>query len=131
MAVTSLKDLRAQIAESGKTLGNTDHFAETATVRPPSGSERSVVVSILYNRDDDVYEDVNEREDEELTVQVAKDESCARGGIATPEIGYSLLRASDAPDAPWSFHRVSKDLDHSWILIFRRRRPTRYGPATR
>ena|GEM_PF-4722161 len=128
MSVTSLKTLRAQIAESGSTLGNTGHFSESVTFRPASGPERTIAAACVYNRDDDVYEEVSEREEEELTVQVPQSETCTRGGIATPEIGDSLLRESDPPDAPWSFHRVSKDLGHSWVLVFRRRRPRRYGP---
>ena len=128
MSVTSLKTLRAQIAETGKTLGNTGHFAESVTYRPAHGPQRTIAAAVLYNREDDLYEDPAEREEEELTVQAAKDESCTRGGVASPEIGDSLLRASEPVDAPWAFHRVSKDLGHSWILIFRRRRPRRYGP---
>lgn len=124
----TFKEAREQNAQNGPFL-NVDHFAESCTYRPQAGPEQTVTASVRYVHEADLAAPAGELEREEIWVKVLKDETHARGGIAHPEIGDVLLRATDLPNEPWTFQgRIDRETPHSWYLLFARNRPRRFGP---
>ncbi|MFO8015255.1 MAG: hypothetical protein R6X20_18390 [Phycisphaerae bacterium] len=109
----------------------TGHFAEEATFTPRrSGASRTVTISVVYDREADVIEDLVDEQKERLWIFCLRDKSADKGGIARPEVGDRLLRAEDQPDEPWGFAgAVRNETPHGWELLFERNRPKRYGPA--
>lgn len=130
MPVTSFKEARRQHAESGRIFGNVSHFGETVTYRPAGGGgERQIDVTIASVELDFVSTEFGENQKEMIWVKACRDLDCTRGGIDTPARGDVILRADDAPDAPWTFKGSRQNVtpaEHE--LLFGRIRPTRYGP---
>jgi len=129
MTISSLKEARKRNAESGLIFGNPDHFGEAITFYPAGGAPRTIVAACAGVELSEVGDEVSQSDQELLWVGACKDPACARGGIAAPAVGDSMLRAGDAADARWSFQeRIRRETPHDWELLFGRIRPRRYGP---
>ncbi len=105
MANTLKDDMAADLAG---TFLNTKEFAETVTFYPADGSaSRSIVMIVVQNQKPEDNGPVN-YETETIDVQCLKDESHAKGGIATPTRGLTtsvdkLVRAGDTEDERFAF----------------------------
>jgi hypothetical protein len=128
MTVSTFKETRAEIFASGAVFGNTDHFGEMVTVRPAGGGpNRQVKVTVIAASREDQETEYHEEQQELIWVSVAKDESCARGGIGRAATGLAIVREGDV--VSWSFqNRTRHETSYSWELLFGRIRPKSYGP---
>jgi len=128
MTVDNFAAARRENAESGLIFANTDHFGEEVVYRPVNSAERSVTVRISAFVQGDAEVELGDRRDESILVSICKDPGAARGGVADPGSGDSLLRTGDPVDAPWSYQFRQGETASEWKLVFGRRRPQRYGP---
>ncbi len=113
-------------------FGKTGHFSEDVTYRPAAGgAARTVTGPCVIEKLDDEFTAAGEDEREQLWFQCARDPAGDRGGIDRPELGDSIIRATDPPDSPWTYQgKTQNETDHSWQLLFARNRPRRYGPRS-
>lgn len=122
-------------AHTGSVFLNADHHAESWTFRPQGGESRAITAVAIERteRAEERIEEFGDRENDEIWLFVAKDESAAAGGIASLSPGDAAWRTADLAadaDAPaWSFQgRIRNETPSDWELLFARRRMTRYGP---
>jgi hypothetical protein len=111
---------------------NTAHFAEVVTFRRHGQDDKqiTVVCTPTQNERNDQSASYIEEKVETLQVRVGRDETEAKGGIATPTIGDGILRAPGGILDPriYSFQgRIEESTPHSWTLIFTRRVPELVG----
>lgn len=128
MVVTNFKEARRENAEIGPFL-NSDHFADEVEFTPHAGGgTRTITVAIEYDQEVGNEEFV-EKDQERIWVKCLKEESAAKGGIGRPQLGDTLKRQNDRYPAPFSYQgEVRDETPHSWVLLFARNRPGRYGP---
>jgi hypothetical protein len=113
-------------------LLNVNRGAEVVTFTPAGGTPRQITALWMDEEHPGLAPGGGGEEDRQLGwLVVARDESCAKGGIATIAQGDSMVRAGDDPDtAAWSFqNRIRHAMPESWELCFGRNRPIRFGPG--
>lgn len=100
---------------------NPDHpGVETVTFRRAGMPDRSVVGKRAEHARNRQIAEPFERREETIALKFGRDESHEKGGIATIEIGDTILRAGDP--APYAFTgEVSDITPHSWTIRFARR----------
>jgi hypothetical protein len=110
---------------------NVDEGAETVTYYPVAGEPRQIVVRIRKHSSAASGQAVD-RDLEEITVHVGKDEANAKGGVSAPSRGSnaadSILRSGDAAVGKYSWTgMVVQETPFAWILSFERKRPRIVG----
>jgi len=133
MTVSSFSDARKENAEGGLIFGNTDHFGETVTYRPAAGgSPRSIDVTVFDAVAEEIDGEIVDYDQELIWVGCCKDTTCDRGGIDTPKAGDTILRSGDDASNPWAYMmQTRKGNNHSWQLLFGRKRLTGVGQTGR
>lgn len=116
--------LREQIADDLETVFlNTDDFACAVAYTPKAGQPRSVVMCIDRRRS--FRDDVSGLTNVEIAeCRCLRDASNAtRGGIATPQIGDTILlpQTEDPEQRPFAYAGIADDLSpNDWVLHFTR-----------
>ncbi len=115
---------------------NTNDFAESVTFYPAAGgASRSIDVRITYQQESKDFGPIN-YDTERIEVFILKDESHAKGGLATPDrqstVADKLVRAGDTLTEKFAFTgRILSESAHGWLLEFVRPKPVRIGTQQR
>jgi hypothetical protein len=105
-------------------------FGESVVYTPKNGVDRSLSAITEYGREEDItIMDVLATENEHLWVVALSDQSnTTYGGVTNPTIGDMLQGDGEASTSRWSFAGQAEELPGGWLMLFVRRRVTRYGP---
>ena len=101
---------------------NEDEFAEAVAYTPVKGKKRTVIVLIQA---DFAYAEEGTRTEtrEDISVQVGRDETHAKGGINEPKVGDIILRAVDVDPSqrPYAYMgNVDAIEPNEWIMQYTR-----------
>lgn len=107
-------------------------FAETCTFHPGAGGEpRTVVMKINHERRSRSQPHV-EGEEERLRVAVGRDELHAKGGVAAPVMGDTLVREGETELVRYAWTgEIENQTSYSWTLVYTRPRGRRVIDARR
>lgn len=123
--------LRSQIAsDAASVILNTNDLAETVTYHPRDGASRSVVAVVYAVQSPSMDENGNELHIESIQVTCMRDKDHAKGGIDSPSIEDTIVRAASVdPDTrPYAYANEKPHIDQSlWTLVFWRYKRTAQG----
>ena len=128
-AISSFADARADNFSNGTVFGQLTHFALSATYTPAGGVERTVVIARRRFEPGATLGEFDAKAPERIWIECARDPSCPRGGIDSPQSGDQILLPDDPPGGTWLYDEQERHVTpYGWQLLFVRHWVRGRGP---